>query len=238
MLEDQPIEGSEIFETWTVDEMSKKVLYNLCVKTVHKEALKERQPLKWIRSFGPNFPLRDQWRSLYKFPIEKRSGDLQWRLINGAIATNRYVSHLNPAVTGECEFCGEEETVEHLFLNCKRLEELFKVLTEWFRGFGETFSECVFVGGVKYRMSKKIIYGLLNYVLGTAKLSIWKTRKNKLLGIGGLDPVKMLKGLIANRLKIEFSYYVLVGDLITFRENWCVKEILCCIYEEQLVLNF
>ncbi len=37
---------------------------------------------------------------------------------------------------GSVSFCGEEETVEHLFLNCKRLEELFKVLMEWFRGFG------------------------------------------------------------------------------------------------------
>ncbi len=73
----------------------------------------------------------------------------------GAIATNRYVSRLDPAVRGECEFCGEEETVEHLFLNCKRLEELFKVLMEWFRGFGETFSESVFIRGVNYRMSKK-----------------------------------------------------------------------------------
>ncbi len=47
----------------------------------------------------------------------------------------------------------------------------------------------------------------------------------------------MLKCLIANRLKIEFSYYVLVRDLMTFREKWCVGEILCCIYEEQLVLK-
>ncbi len=62
------------------------------------------------------------------------------------------MSRLDPAVRGECEFCGEEETVEHLFLNCKRLEELFKVLMDWFRGFGETFSESVFIGGVNYRM--------------------------------------------------------------------------------------
>ncbi len=111
------------------------------------------------------------------------------------------MSHLNPAVRGECEFCGEEETVENLFLNCKRLEELFKVLMEWFRSFGETFFQKVFF----YR---------------------------------GMDPVKMLKGLIAYRFKFEFSFYVLVGDLIPFREKWCVGEMLCCIYEEQLVINF
>ncbi len=54
----------------------------------------------------------------------------------------------------------------------------------------------------------------------------------------GMDPVEMLKGLIAYRFKFEFSFYVLVGDLIPFREKWCVGEMLCCIYEEQLVLIF
>lgn len=229
-------EETGISKTWTVDGMSKEVLYILCVKNVHNDILKG-QLLKWTKKFGPNFPLRDQWRSLYKSPLEKRIGDLQWRLVHGAIATNSHVSHLNPIVRRECAFCGKEENVEHLFLSCTRLEDLFNVLKEWFRGFGETFSECIFIGGVKYRMSKKILFTLLNYVIGTAKLSIWKTRKNKISGAGGIDPVIMLKGLISNRLKIEFTFYELVRDLITFEEKWCLGSILCSVYEEQLVLN-
>ncbi len=43
-------------------------------------------------------------------------------------------------------------------LNCKRLEELFKVLMEWFRGFGETFSESVFIGGENIECQKKTIF--------------------------------------------------------------------------------
>lgn len=48
----------------------------------------------------------------------------------------------------------------------------------------------------------------------------------------------MLKGLIANRLKTEFAYYDLVEDLMIFREKRCVREVLYCIYEEELVFNF
>ncbi len=54
----------------------------------------------------------------------------------------------------------------------------------------------------------------------------------------GYGPSENVEGFNYNRLQIEFSYYVLVGDLIPFREKWCVGEIVCCIYEEQLVLNF
>ena len=115
MLEDHHIEDSDTSETWTIDEMSKTVLYNLCVKTVHKDSLKEQLPLRWTMKFGPAFPLRDQWRSLYKFPLEKRTADLQWRLIHRAIATNRYVAHFSPAVSGECGFCSQEETGAFIF---------------------------------------------------------------------------------------------------------------------------
>ena len=47
---------------------------------------------------------------LLQEPIKKRTDDLPWRLIHGAISTNRYKAHLNPAVRKECPFCGMDET--------------------------------------------------------------------------------------------------------------------------------
>ncbi len=47
---------------------------------------------------------------------------------------------------------------------------------------------------------------LLNYLIGTAKLAVWKTRKNKGLQLASIDPEEMLKWLIVGRLKIEFAY--------------------------------
>ncbi len=56
------------------------------------------------------------WRSLYKPPIEKRSADLQWRVVHWAIATNIHVAHFNPSVVKECVFCRAEESIDCVFL--------------------------------------------------------------------------------------------------------------------------
>ena len=41
-----------------------------------------------------HFPEREM--SLYKLPVEKRTVDLQWRVVHGAISTNGYRAHLDP----------------------------------------------------------------------------------------------------------------------------------------------
>lgn len=160
--------------------------------------------------------MRDRWRALYKPPIEKRTADLQWRLIHGAIATDRHVAHLNPAVGGECRFCGEQEDLEHLFLKCGRLQEFFNFLKDLFKEFGEDFSDRIFIGVVKYKYSMRRMTCLLNYLLGTAKLSIWKMRKNKGEQLGTTEVEMMFRKLVGGRLKIEFAYYKLVNNEMFF----------------------
>ncbi len=168
---------------------------------------------------GDNFFVRDRWRVLYKPPIEKRTADLQWRIIHRAIATNRHVAHLNPAVGEECSFFRVEETVEHLFLRCSRLGSLFRLLNVWFRGFGE-FSNEAFIGGLKYKVVDRGKVCLLNYLIGTAKLAIWKTRKNKELELGSVDAELMLKGMVKGRT------------------IWGINEVLCVIDDGVFFFNF
>lgn len=69
--------------------------------------------------------MRDRWRALYKPLIEKWMADLQWRLVHGSIATDRHVAHLSTAVGGECKICDQDKDLEHLFLKCSRLTDLF-----------------------------------------------------------------------------------------------------------------
>ncbi len=54
----------------------------------------------------------------------------------------------------------------------------------------------------KIYIFKKEKMCLLNYLIGTAKLTVWKTRKNKGLQLASIDPEEMLKWLIVGRLTI------------------------------------
>ena len=55
--------------------------------------------------------VRPEWRALYKPPLAKRVGDLQWRILHGAVAVNAFVSVINTNVSQECPFCYQRETV-------------------------------------------------------------------------------------------------------------------------------
>ncbi|KAK3543616.1 hypothetical protein QTP70_025016, partial [Hemibagrus guttatus] len=106
----------------SLKDMTKKGIYHITVKVLHKESLKRQKASRWPGMSNPDFLVRDRWRTLYKPPVEKRTADLQWRIIHRAVATDGHVAHLNPAVKGECRFCGEKEDLEHLVLKCQRLK--------------------------------------------------------------------------------------------------------------------
>lgn len=162
----------DLFET-----TSKKEIYKTAVKVLHQVSLRAQKISRWPDLLKPDSLVRDRWRTLYKPPVEKRTADLQWRIIHGAIATDKHVACLNPAVGVGCRFCGEEERLEHLFLKFKRLEGLFDVFCRLFQAFGEEFSEQVFIGGVKYNFSKRRKMCLLNYLIGTAKLAYMENQE-------------------------------------------------------------
>ncbi len=43
-----------------------------------------------------------------------------------------------------------------------------------------------------------------------------------MLGIGSIDAEMVLKGMITARIKIEYTYYKLVSDIVMFSEIWTV----------------
>ncbi len=74
---------------------------------------------------------------------------------------------------------------------------------------------------------------LLNYLIGTAQLAIWKTRKNKSLGLAATDPKVMIMYLVAAGIRTELAYYSLTNNEIR-----CINEVLCVLHDDQLVFSF
>ncbi|KAI2644792.1 Polymeric immunoglobulin receptor [Labeo rohita] len=64
-------------------------------KSFSHSCFRRNKESKWHDFFGSGSSPKGCWRTLYKPPIEKRSGDLQWRIVHGLIATNRYRAHID-----------------------------------------------------------------------------------------------------------------------------------------------
>ena len=164
---------------------------------------------------------------------------LQWRIVHGAIATNRHIAHLDPSQGVGCVFCGQGETLAHLFLQCDRLGGLFRFLTVLCLGLGVGFSYDLFIFGPRYSAREKDCHVLVNFASAVAKLAIWLTRKNKTRGVGSVDPVEVLRGLLAARLRVEYAYHRITDNLEGFNSRWTVGGVLCTLGEQgELILSF
>ena len=169
--------------------------------------------------------------------MTKKTGDLQWRILHGAVAVNAFTSIINPEINVGCPFCTERETIFHTFVNCARLESLFLCLGSIFKNCNESFSMVLFVFGCKYVRKKRFICQLLNFILGQAKLAIYVSRKKKMEQ--NLEPnvVTLFSNMVQARILIDFRYYKHMDDLAAFEEIWCYNEALCSVFEGDLVFT-
>ena len=75
-----------------------------------------------------------RWRGLYKLSVPEMSGDLQWRVLHGALDSNSWLARVDPRVGLGCPFCVMSETVHHGFSTCARLMSLLECVCERFGG--------------------------------------------------------------------------------------------------------
>ncbi|KAK3568799.1 hypothetical protein QTP86_017407, partial [Hemibagrus guttatus] len=109
-------------------EAKRKDIYKCCVKVINKRKLDRRVDTVWRQELGVLDDIKPVWRVLYKTPLRKRAGDLQWRILHGAVGVNVLISKLNPDVLQTCPFCNGTETVFHCYSGCKRLNPLLELL--------------------------------------------------------------------------------------------------------------
>ncbi len=57
----------------------------------NEKVLDKRVDTPWRNVLKLSDDDKPEWRSLYKPPLSKRVGDIQWRLLHGAIAVNALI---------------------------------------------------------------------------------------------------------------------------------------------------
>ena len=131
-------------------------MYKLLVQVLNKDQLSGRTNIPWRAHLGLNDKVRPAWRALYKPPITKRVGDLQWRILHGIVAVNAFVSVINLNVNEMCPFRLQRETVFHCFMHCGRLNSLFQLLQQMFRMLGDTFSMEMLILGSAFSQKRRL----------------------------------------------------------------------------------
>ncbi len=106
--------------------VSGKTVYKSCVKSFSKNFLHNRVDTPWRAVLHLGVNVKPEWRALYKSPLSKKVGDVQWRILHGAIAVNALVSVINQVAMMNVLFVSRGRLC-HTFLFCSRLDSLFQV---------------------------------------------------------------------------------------------------------------
>lgn len=219
------------------EKASSKAMYECCVKALNKKSLDGKIDTPWRNVLHLSENTRPKWGALYKSPLLKKTGDLQWRVLHGTIAVNAFVSVINHEVNQECPFCSQRETVFHTFMHCIRLRPLFIFLQDVFKQFDEVFSMEIFICGFKYLKKRSYECQLFNFFLGQAKMAIYVSRKSKIEKDSDTDVILLFSMLLKSRIQIDFRYYSATKNLMLFEQRWCIKGVLCNIFNDTLIFN-
>ena len=75
-----------------------------------------------------NLDEKPPFSKIYCKPVTKRDGDIQWRILHGALALWRRLGRMGYRETDICPFCGESEDIAHVFVYCPRLKILSLII--------------------------------------------------------------------------------------------------------------
>ncbi|CAM5111166.1 unnamed protein product [Natator depressus] len=122
----------------------RKYLYTLTLHTLHTHTLVSRPDTKWRDLLPPLEGEQSRWASLYSTLVPRPVGDISWRLLHGAVSMGVFLTWFNP-IPDTCPFCNVRETLAHVYLECARLQPLFRLLTNILLCFWLHFSPHLFM---------------------------------------------------------------------------------------------
>ncbi|CAM5161964.1 unnamed protein product [Natator depressus] len=142
---------------------------------------------------------------------------LSWhmRLLHVAMSTGMYLARFTPLP----DACGVRETLAHVYLQCARLQPLFRLLQNLLLRFWLHFSLHLFTYAYPIRGPTKSQDYLINLLLAMAKVAIYNTRKRRLAGgWKGCNCGTCFHSFIRPRIRAAST-----GFLDAFEEQWALS---------------
>ncbi|KAK0133242.1 X-linked interleukin-1 receptor accessory protein-like 2 [Merluccius polli] len=135
----------------------------------------------WRQKLDVGTGVKPVWRVLYKPPLKKRTGDLQWRILHGAIAVNYFISVINPTRIRMSILWGRDSVTFLMF---------------WRMSLDGLVRRGLRLPSFGYNKSDASKWQLLNLIVGQAKLSIYSSRKNRVEDRAGQEALPVFISLV------------------------------------------
>ncbi|CAM5082274.1 unnamed protein product [Eretmochelys imbricata] len=128
-----------------------------------------------------------------------------------------------------CPFCNVRETLAHVYLECARLQPLFRLLTNILLRFWLHFFPHLFIYTLPICGPTKSQDLLVNLLLALAKTPIYKTREGRLANEASCDCRAVFRSSVHSRIRAEFLWAASTDSLDAFEERWVLSEVLCSV---------
>ncbi|CAM4717679.1 unnamed protein product [Lepidochelys kempii] len=205
-----------------------KYLYTLTLHTLHAHTLVSCPDTKWRDLLPPLEGEQPRWASLYSTLVPRSVGDISWRLLHGAVSTGVFLTRFTP-IPDTCPFCNMRETLAHVYLECARLQPLFRLLMNILLCFWLHFSPHLFIYTLPIYGPTKSQDLLVNLLLALAKTAIYKTREGRLANEASCDCRSIFRSSVHSRIQAEFLWAASTDSLNAFEERWALSEVLCSV---------
>jgi len=113
--------SSDLSRGVILDRSHKQIMYLLSVILNSNKSLSP-----WNSILNTDIPPSEIYSHVYEKPQSMHEGDLNWRILHGAISTAKFGFRSGYERSDLCPYCGKQEDLTYLFLSCKRLEPLVR----------------------------------------------------------------------------------------------------------------
>lgn len=197
-----------------------KVFYNMLINTLSIRPKVEKN--------YPQIDFKLIWKNMYMSCIDPEVRNTYWKLCHDIMYVNYYLHSKHISKIKTCPMCGNIETVRHLFLECKFVGPLNRVVLFLLRKMSNnqiSFSELVFRFSILPLLPKRVKEICL-ILLSESRNIIWLNRnlcKYENKNMSGYSLVsqflnKLKFRILADKIRMSFEAFI---------ENWCIFGLFC-----------
>ena len=188
--------------------------------------LNEKKITPKCETIFPDLNFKCIWKNMYLPSIDPQARDVYWKVIHEVIYVNYFLFNKHISKENQCPLCNSHiETINHLFLECKYVGPLNKVVLSLIRQITQiqiTFSELIFRFHILPKLPKRITEICL-ILLTESRYVIWLNRNLTKHENKTISWYSLLSQFFA-RLKLRILADRQLMSFQNFIDNWCISD--------------